>query len=158
NVTLLFLWLALELRDRRQSVFDRLQQLDLGGGASIATFRRYRRHHRRGRRSRSCGPAASGPIGAVGARYRAQGVVYRVNGVRVLFWCSFAGISCVYARNAGRAQIWYFDPCAVGSQGAMTMDQRRFMALIWCSNVDRSRRARNVSRRLFAIWFRSKRM
>src|SRR5215471_2050280 len=58
--TSVFPWLALELRDRRQSVFE---PIDLGGGASITTLRRYRRHHRRGRRWRSCGPAASGQTG-----------------------------------------------------------------------------------------------
>src|SRR5215470_9391657 len=26
------------------------------------------------------------------------------------FGCSFAGISCIYARHAEIAQIWYFDP------------------------------------------------
>jgi putative ABC transport system substrate-binding protein len=41
----------------------------------------------------------------------------------------FSGISCAYARNATSAQIWYFDPCAVSSHGAITMDRRRFMAL-----------------------------
>src|SRR5262249_9157753 len=53
----------------------------------------------------------------------------RLAAVRVLFRCSITGISCVYARNAGPEQIWYFDLSAVGSHGAMKMNRRRFMAL-----------------------------